>query len=96
MKATITALSTALFLMIFSSMSVADEVTINFNGGNLTCNWGELTADSASTMGEHASDPSGDGTGPGDADQPRAGLANVVDKGNLAATCQLIRDLLGG
>jgi len=83
-------------LLVFSFAVSADEVTITFNGGSLTCNWGELTAANASTMGPHASDPSGDGVGPGDSDNPRVGLGNVVDKGNLQATCELIRLLLGG
>lgn len=83
-------------LFSFSIYASADQVTLDFEGGSLTCNWGELTADNADTMGNHASDPSGDGVGPGDADHRRSGLANVVDKGNLSATCQLIRDLLGG
>ncbi|MBZ2168034.1 MULTISPECIES: hypothetical protein [Marinobacter] len=83
-------------LLLFSFGVAADEVIVTFKGGTLTCNWGELTADDADTMGEHASDPSGDGKGPNDSDQPRAGLANVVDKGNLEATCAFIRSLLGG
>ena len=86
----------AALLLSFSFAATADEVIISFNGGSLTCNWGELTAENTENMGEHASDPSGDGHGPGDADSPRVGLANVVDKGNLAATCELIRSLLGG
>jgi hypothetical protein len=60
-----------------------------------TCNWGDLTADSIAAgfaQGAHSSDPSGDG--PGGADQPRAGLANVVDRGDLNATCELISSLL--
>ena len=57
------------------------------------CNWGSLTADSIAhgfPQGPHASDPSGDGHGPGTADEPRAGLANVVERGNLSATCDLL------
>ena len=45
-------------------------------------------------QGPHSSDPSGDGHGPGTADEPRAGLANVVEMGNLQATCELIEGLL--
>lgn len=88
----------ALALLAFSSASMADDVTISFNGGQLTCNFGQLTADSIGAgfdQGGHASDPSGDGHGPGDADQPRVGLANVINKGDLEATCQFIRTQLG-
>ena len=45
-------------------------------------------------QGPHASDPSGDGFGPGTADEPRAGLANVVERGNLQLLCQLIEELM--
>lgn len=85
----------AMFVLSVSFNVSADEVSIAFDGGQLTCNWGELTSNNTSELGTHASDPSGDGTGPGDADTPRVGLANVVDKGNLTATCELIRAYLG-
>jgi hypothetical protein len=81
-----------------ATSAMADEITISFNGGALTCNWGQLTSESIAAgfeQGPHASDPSGDGYGPGDSDQPRVGLANVVDKGDLEATCNFIRDQLG-
>lgn len=61
------------------------------------CNWGELTAGAIADgfdQGPHSSDPSGDGHGPGSADEPRVGLANVVERGDLAATCELIGSLL--
>ena len=61
------------------------------------CNWGGLTAQSIASgfdQGGHVSDPSGDGHGPGTADEPRVGLANVVERGNLTATCELIDSLL--
>ena len=57
------------------------------------CNWGRLTAQSIRggfPQGAHASDPSGDGHGPGTNDEPRDGLANVVERGNLNATCAAI------
>ncbi len=67
-------------------------------GDNPDCNWGGLTARSivegGHDQGGHSSDPSGDGKGAGDNDQPRAGLGNVVEKGNLQATCELIESLL--
>jgi hypothetical protein len=61
------------------------------------CNWGRLTAGAIADgfpQGPHSSDPSGDGHGPGTLDEPRAGLANVVEKGNLEATCELIEEAL--
>lgn len=61
------------------------------------CNWGQLTAESIAAgfdQGGHSSDPSGDGHGPGTADEARAGLGNVVEQGNLEATCELIASLL--
>ena len=61
------------------------------------CNWGQLTADSIAAdfpQGAHSSDPSGDGHGPGTADEPRVGLANVVARGDLSATCELSESLL--
>ena len=65
--------------------------------GQLDTNWGELTSGAIKNgfkQGPHASDPSGDGHGPGTADEPRAGLANVVNKGDMAATTELIDSLL--
>lgn len=62
-----------------------------------SCNWGQLTADAIATgfpQGAHSSDPSGDGHGRGTADEPRKGLANVVARGDLEATCELISSLL--
>lgn len=67
------------------------------NAGPPECNWGKLTASSIAAgfpQGPHSSDPSGDGHGPGTSDEPRAGLANVVERGNLEATCELISSLL--
>ncbi len=61
------------------------------------CNWGQLTAAAIAggfEQGPHSSDPSGDGHGPGTADEARAGLANVVERGDLEATCELIAGLL--
>ncbi|MCB1908974.1 MAG: hypothetical protein KDH15_16530 [Rhodocyclaceae bacterium] len=61
------------------------------------CNWGKLTMETIQggfAQGPHASDPSGDGFGPGTADEPRAGLANVVERGNLQLLCQLIEELM--
>jgi len=82
----------AAFILVFSFSAAADEVKITFEGGSLTCNWGELTADNTENMGEHSSDPSDDGKGP----EERVGLANVINKGDLATTCEVIRDMLGG
>ena len=62
-----------------------------------SCNWGQLRAGTIAAgfaQGAHSSDPSGDGHGPGTADEPRAGLANLVAKGDLNATCELKDSLL--
>jgi len=62
-----------------------------------SCNWGQLTAEAIAAgfpQGAHSSDPSGDGHGPGTADEPRAGLANVVAQGDVNATCELIDSIL--
>jgi hypothetical protein len=58
-----------------------------------SCNWGKLTSGAIAAgfpQGPHSSDPSGDGHGAGTADEPRVGLANVVERGNLNATCEFI------
>ena len=63
------------------------------SAGKPTCNWGQVTAAAIADgfdQGGHASDPSGDGHGPGTADEPRAGLANVVARGDLNATCEAL------
>jgi len=60
-----------------------------------SCSWGQLTSSAIAggfPQGAHSSDPGGDGKG--GADQPRAGLANVVSQGDLNATCELIGSLL--
>lgn len=57
--------------------------------GQRDTNWGEATRDAIAggfDQGGHAADPSGDGHGPGTADEPRSGLANVAERGNLSAT----------
>jgi hypothetical protein len=55
-------------------------------------NWGKLTSyailDLDFDQGAHASDPTPDD------DQPRVGLANVVEEGNIFATTELIEDIL--
>lgn len=52
--------------------------------------WGDVTAEAVEggfPQGGHASDPSGDGHGPGTNDEPRAGLANAGGKrGDLSNT----------
>ena len=59
------------------------------------CSWGQLTQyailELGFEQGPHSADPSGDGNGHED----RVGLANVVEQGNMEATCDLISDLLG-
>jgi hypothetical protein len=60
---------------------------------SVECNWGLLTMEAVLNgfdQGGHASDPSGDGHGPDSVDEPRAGLANVVERGNLQALCEFL------
>lgn len=90
MRKTLTGVAIAVMLSVSILAGTADAE-------RPTCNWGHLTAAAISDgfdQGGHASDPSGDGRGPGTADEPRVGLANVVERGNLDATCQLIESLL--
>lgn len=58
--------------------------------GQRDTNWGERTSSSIADgfdQGGHASDPSGDGKGPGSSDEPRDGLANAGgEKGDLSNT----------
>lgn len=53
-------------------------------------NFGEVTSGAISggfDQGAHASDPSGDGQGPGTSDEPRDGLANAGGtRGSLSGT----------
>jgi len=91
-KLTMFAAAAALAASSVQAQPPVDHVSIE-------CNWGTLTMtsieeDGGKKMGEHASDPSGDGKGRGDGDQPRAGLANVVNPGDLQATCEFIESLL--
>jgi len=63
---------------------------------SVECNWGQLTMEQIQNgfdQGEHASDPEGDGRGN---TGRRAGLANVLEQGNLEATCEFIEMLLEG
>ncbi|HSM70756.1 MAG TPA: hypothetical protein VK851_04370 [Anaerolineales bacterium] len=82
-----------IILVLISMLAMATPVAADAP----SCNWGKLTSEEISEgfgQGKHASDPSGDGYGPGDADHRRAGLANVVGKGDLEATCILIDSLM--
>ena len=91
MRVTLTALI-GLFLLASGVQAGPPVTTIS-----VECNWGRLTMESIKNgfpQGRHSSDPSGDGHGPGTADEPRAGLANVVEQGNLEATCELIDSIL--
>ena len=57
-------------------VALAASVLVGTAGADApSCNWGELTADAVGEgfdQGGHASDPSGDGHGPGTLDEPRA------------------------
>ncbi len=81
-------------VFIFGSAAYADPPVTTLS---VECNWGTLTMTEIQggfPQGEHSADPSGDGHGPGTADEPRAGLANVLEPGNLEATCEFIESLL--
>jgi hypothetical protein len=89
-----TTLFAAIGLALFASATLAKPPVTTLS---VDCNWGKLTMESIANgfpQGAHSSDPSGDGHGPGTADEPRSGLANVVERGNLQATCDLIEELL--
>ena len=64
-----------------------------------TDNWGALTKYAIQELdfdqGPHSSDPSGDGHGPGTVDEPRVGLANIVERGSLDLTLAFLADALG-
>jgi len=54
-----------------------------------SCNWGTLTSDAIANgfdQGGHASSFAG---------APRVGLANVIDQGNLNATCEFLAGDMG-
>jgi hypothetical protein len=82
-------------LIVFSSATMANPPITNIS---VTCNWGKLTMEAITEndfdQGPHSSDPSGDGHGPGTADEPRKGLANVVYQGDLQALCEFIESEL--
>ena len=89
-------LSAFLGLVVFSSATMADPRVMELS---VECNWGKLTMEAIAggfPQGPHSSDPSGDGHGPGTADEPRKGLANVVNRGDLQATCEFIESQLQG
>ncbi|WP_020682369.1 hypothetical protein [Marinobacterium rhizophilum] len=80
--------------MLFAGSALADPPVTSVA---VECNWGKLTMESIQNgfeQGPHSADPSGDGHGPGTADEPRAGLANVLEQGNLQALCEFIEDSL--
>jgi hypothetical protein len=81
---------------LFATISFAQEAETQFI--EVDCSWGTLTMEAIEgglEMGPHSADPSGDGqNGSEDEDQPRSGLGNVVEQGNLQATCEFIRSQL--
>jgi hypothetical protein len=87
----------AMFAAAAALTASSAYATPPINNLTLECNWGTLTMTAIKggfNQGEHSSDPSGDGRGRGDADQPRVGLANVMNQGDLEATCEFIEMLL--
>jgi hypothetical protein len=83
---------TVVFLALLTSPAYAERPEPEDNLGSLTSYAiHELDFD----QGQHSSDPSGDGHGPDTDDEPRKGLANVVERGMLEETIALIAFLLG-
>lgn len=81
-------------LMLFASAAQSNPPITTVS---VECNWGKLTMEAIGNgfeQGPHASDPSGDGHGRGTADEPRAGLANVLGQGDLQALCEFIESQL--
>jgi hypothetical protein len=72
----------AILVFMMASTGFAKQPVMSMS---VDCNWGQLTMEST-PLGEHSSDPSGDGLGP----EPRVGLANVIERGNLQALCELL------
>ncbi len=87
-----------LFVGLATMSTTSALATTPVNSVAVQCNWGKLTMEAIQEedfeQGEHSSDPTGDGQGPGTADEPRAGLANVIEQGNLEATCEFIESML--
>ena len=91
MRATILAVSG---ILAFGSIAYADPPVTTVS---VECNWGTLTMEQIQggfEHGPHSADPGNNGVGPDDPDQPRAGLANVLERGNLQETCEFIESLL--
>ncbi len=86
-----------LMLFAFAVPALAqDNTEVVVEKVSVECNWGRLTMEAIQNgfpQGQHSADPAGDGRGEG-VDQPRKGIANVVERGNLRLTCELIQSLL--
>ena len=79
------------FTMLLTALSGIAEA------GKPSCNWGQVTSAAIADgfpQGPHSSDPGDDGHGPGTGDEPRSGLANVVNQGDLNALCEFISGAL--
>ena len=78
--------------LVLSSTAIAQRdniITVSDQYGNeVKCNWGRLTS---STIVEDGFDQGGHASSQ---TNPRAGLANVVNRGDLQALCKLIQDSL--
>lgn len=72
----------AILVFMVASTGFAEPPVMSMS---VDCNWGQLTMEST-PLGDHASDPSGDGLGP----EPRVGLANIIERGNLQAVCEFL------
>lgn len=78
-------------LFLLAPLAHAEPPSNCDNFGQLT-QWSILENDH--DQGAHSSDPTGDGQGPGTGDEPRSGLANIVETGNISASLALLVFLL--
>ena len=77
--------------LLFSSMTFAQDniIALTDSAGNeVKCNWGKLTS---TTIVEDGFDQGGHASGQL---TPRAGLANVIERGNMQALCEFIQAAL--
>ena len=73
----------------------AQKANVDNNGIHAGTSLGDLTKDVAGReQGLHASDPENDGVGGGDTD-PRVGLSNVIERGDLSETINAIDGVEG-
>ena len=85
-------LSVALLTSLLALPAATEPPTVCDNLGQLT-KWSIQDLEGYEP-GPHASDPSGDGHGKDTLDEPRAGLPNLIEQGELGLTLGLLVSLL--